>query len=48
MENIKEPLLFHVLLFDSEDRGRKFLRNICQTLPDYTALHPRKKNLFKG
>jgi hypothetical protein len=30
-------LLF--LLFDPEDRASIFLRNVCQSLPDYMALH---------
>jgi hypothetical protein len=32
------------LLFDHEDRGEMFLRNISRLLPDYTALYPRSFN----
>jgi hypothetical protein len=29
------------LLFEPEDRGRTFLRNVGELLPDPTAMHPR-------
>jgi hypothetical protein len=32
--------------FDSEDGGRMFLRNFCELLPDYTALHSRNLYFF--
>jgi hypothetical protein len=29
------------LLFDPEDAGSAFLRNVAGFIPDYTALHPK-------
>jgi alpha-N-acetylglucosamine transferase len=32
------------LLFDLEDKGDMFLRNVGGLSTDYTALHPRREN----
>jgi hypothetical protein len=34
------------LLFDSEDRGNAFLRNVDRYLPDYTASHNKIYHFF--
>jgi hypothetical protein len=36
------PSFLHDLLFDPEDRGGMFLQNICDLIPDYMMLHPRR------
>jgi hypothetical protein len=33
-----------VLHLDTDDGGNKFLRNVCEFLPDYKASHPRRGN----
>jgi hypothetical protein len=35
--------LLVAFLFDPEDEGRMYLRNVGELLPDYTASHPRRR-----
>jgi hypothetical protein len=32
------------LLFDPDDGGDMFLRNVCKFLTDYTSSHPRRES----
>lgn len=38
-------VIFFYVLFDPEDRGNIFFRNVCELVPDYVALLPKSSTL---